>query len=168
MKKILLSLCLIILGLSPLLGFGIGVQGGGTLGSSIPGTNAMITFKPDNSNLIFGLGADFSREIALGVSADYWFRNDPLGDIVYWYLGLGIYGGLRTGETTQFAIAARLPIGLNLFVFENFLELYLEGAPAIGVGTQIPAFGVQIALGLRLWFPEYTGRPLRTLLVDED
>jgi len=163
MKKIILLLAFISLTIPSLLGFGIGVQGGGTIGASIPGTNAMITFKPDNSNLIFGLGANFEKDIALGVMADYWFRNDPLGDIVYWYLGLGIYGGLRTGNSTQFAVAARLPLGLNLFLFENFLELYLEGAPAIGVGTQIPAFGVQIALGFRLWFPEYSGRPLRSI-----
>jgi hypothetical protein len=166
MKTFFIVLCFTILSFSPLFGFGIGVQGGGTIGSSIPGTNAMITFKPDDSNLIFGLGADFRKNIALGISADYWFRNDPLGDIVYWYLGVGIYGGLRTGNATQFAIAARLPIGVNMFLFENFLELYLEGAPAVGVGTQIPAFGIQIALGFRLWFPEYRGRPLRSLVSD--
>ncbi|NCN05964.1 MAG: hypothetical protein GW949_10080 [Spirochaetales bacterium] len=161
MKKlpIIYLFVLLAIGSANLFGFGIGLSGGGTLGSGIPGTNLMLQFKPDESRFLFGLGADFQQDIALGVSADYWFRNDPLVDIIQWYLGAGLYGGLRTGSNPEFVIAGRLPIGLNMYLLDNFLELFLEAAPTVGVGTKIPAIGVQIGLGFRLWFPENTGFP---------
>ncbi|MGO9410855.1 MAG: hypothetical protein ACLQCB_08890 [Spirochaetia bacterium] len=107
--------------------------------------------------LYFGVGGVIEQNgSAFDFTMDYWFTHGRLSGILDYYVGIGGYLALGTGNMSSFALGARLPIGLQIWPVGNVLELFLEVAPAwipiSGSGTSPLTFEVQPALGFRLWF----------------
>lgn len=132
--------------------FAIGAQAGYPLGGAV-------TFKVQTVPCVFAL--DFSGNsdgMNLGLTADWWISNPTITGTWGYYYGLGLYAGLGLGgESFGFAAAPRLLIGTNVFCFDNFLELYLQGGwePTLyisdsGLGTDFLSFFAN--LGFRFWF----------------
>lgn len=113
---------------------------------AIPGTvqNIRLTFD----------GSDY---FSFSISDDWWVVQENITGKLDLYIGLGFYAGVTVvnNEDTDFSLGARLPIGLTMKPID-FIELFLEVAPAMGVGFEptiyFPSWNVQAALGLRLWF----------------
>jgi hypothetical protein len=111
---------------------------------AIPGTvqNVRLTFD----------GTDY---FSFSISDDWWVVQQNITGGLDFYIGLGFYTGITVADDVDFSLGARLPIGLS-YRPVNFLELFLEAAPAMGVGFKptiyFPSWNFQAALGMRLWF----------------
>ena len=68
------------------------------------------------------------------------------------YVGPGLYTVIGSNV---FDLGVRVPVGIHMYVIDP-LELFLEIAPALGVGLsggfEFPRFDVQGAVGFRFWF----------------
>ena len=72
-------------------------------------------------------------------------------------LGVGLYANMvfQSGSDNGFNGGVRVPIGFNVMLLQNVLEVYTHVAPSFGVDF-IPSIGFAkpffpIALGVRLW-----------------
>lgn len=159
MKKRLIAVLVLLLvaGTTSVFALGIGVQGGYTGGIA----DGALTIKPDGSNLIFAVNGYLgSNATWIGVAADDWIANKALAKPVNYFYGVGAAGGISFGGNTLSAgVYGRLVAGLNVYVLDNFLEIYLQGAwqPGVvialgnntGVDPVIANFPVNV--GLRFW-----------------
>jgi hypothetical protein len=134
-------------------GLAIGGEGALYLGSAggLP-LAAMLSFHAPELPLMFGVGVTTTP--AIGATADYWAAHGNLTSIFSWYFGVGAYLLVDLGSNASIAIGGRIPIGLQAWPFGQNLEIFLEGAPAVGVSLVPTAFDchLQAAIGLRYWF----------------
>lgn len=159
MKKRLIAVLVLLLVVSTasVFALGIGVQGGYTGGIA----DGALTIKPDGSDLIFAvngyLGSNYTW---VGVAADKWIANKSLAKPVNYFYGVGAAGGATLGgNTLSVGVYGRLVAGLNVYLLDDFLEFYLQGAwqPGItialggnsGIDPVIGNFPVNV--GLRFW-----------------
>lgn len=159
-KKIISVLSLLVLaGTTQLFAWGIGIQGGANIGGA---GGAAVTFKLDNTPLVFAADAGFaSGYTSLGLTADYWIQNpEIMGDSWghwNWFYGLGAAAGVGIGEDyVNFNVAPRALIGTNVTILDNFLEFYVQGAwqPTLYIGSN-SGFALvyfPISGGVRFWF----------------
>ncbi len=149
-KRILLLIIAIGVAASGLSALGIG----GAFSTGIVGNmpnSAMISLKLDKLPLLgFGFSIG-SGQTDIGLTADWWFYHEKVGGPFSVYIGAGGYGEYNNGT---FGLGARLPIGLQFFPLKP-LELFIEAAPraglALGNPIQFPVWGVQAAVGFRVW-----------------
>ncbi len=141
----------------------VGVQrllGTGLVAGSSPGLTVKIWTRPTNAfdlGVGFGLGnfACSERFNPCGtrnsVHADYlWQSGHVAHDHLSVHAGLGAriwFWNYGTG-TSDFQVAARAPVGLDLYIFRSF-EGYLEIAPSLAVRPS--ALFLEGALGARLY-----------------
>lgn len=141
----------------------VGVQrpiGVGLVAGSSPGLTIKIWTRPTNAldlGVGFGLGtfACSDRFNPCGernsVHADYlWQSGHTARDHLGLHAGLGTrvwFWDYGTG-TSDFQIAARAPVGLDLYIFRWF-EGYVEIAPSVAFGPS--TFFLEGALGARLY-----------------
>ncbi len=159
MRKVAVIACAILMivatGSFALGGNGLAIGGetainfGGTGGMPVGG---MLLIHLPDFPLMLGIGV--SSAPAVGLTADYWFAYGPTSGVIGWYVGFGAYMRLDL-DPNSFAVGARLPLGLQLWPLKaRHLELFIEGAPAVGVRFVPTAFDwhIQAAIGLRYWF----------------
>jgi hypothetical protein len=162
MKKIgLLLVFLVTLGASQSFGLGIGIAytpwfGLGDAATSSNG--AALTLKLDSTDFIFGVGFSAGPNATnMGLTADLWLANGRLIDFLNFYAGVGGYGQILIADTSYIDAGVRIPLGINAFLLNNTIELFLELAPAIGIGVggetlTFPSVNLQGAVGFRFWF----------------
>ncbi len=102
------------------------------------------------------LGFTGSDYINFAVSDDWWVIQRNLTGQLNYYIGMGFYAGFAIyGNETDFSLGGRVPLGLTIRPID-FMEFFLEVAPAIGLGFEpelyFPSWNTQAALGFRLWF----------------
>lgn len=159
-KKIISVLSLLVLaGTTQLFAWGIGVQGGASVGGA---GGAAVTFKLDESPLVFAVDASFySNYIGIGATADYWIQNPDIMDVSFgswkWYYGVGLAAGVGLGDNYfNFSVAPRALVGTNLFIMDNFLEFYTQLAyqPTLNIGDAggFALINFPIVGGVRFWF----------------
>ena len=108
-------------------------------------------------NIAFSFNEDYFN---FSLSDDWWVIQENIANDLDLYIGLGFYAGVARMESEgdsnwDFSLGGRVPVGLTMMPID-FLELFFEIAPAMGLGFEpeiyFPAWYVQGALGLRLWF----------------
>ena len=97
-----------------------------------------------------------SEYVDFAISDDWWVVQNNLTGILDFYIALGFNAGFSISDgSADFQLGGRFPLGLTTMPVD-FLELFLEVAPAIGLGFEpevyFPAWNIQGALGFRLWF----------------
>lgn len=157
MKKKVLLLVLVLLLLASVSTFAIGIGAAGTYGWSTDNGlyGGFLTLKLDDLPLLGIDVASGTNYLRIGATADWWQLNKNLSGMLNWYWGLGAYGRVTLADPVSFALGARLPIGLNMYILDP-LELFIEAAPSVGIGIGNSSvgldWGVQGALGFRFWF----------------
>ena len=156
MKKAIMIAALVVIGTASIFAFGIGVQGGASLGPAIGG-NAALTFKLDNNPWVFAVDGSFhTNRIAVGVTADMWIGTGKISKtpIGYFY-GWGLAGNIMLGDPLGLGVFARAVGGLNIYLLDNFIELYLQLAwqPGIQILPELDPVLVNfpVAAGIRFW-----------------
>jgi hypothetical protein len=91
------------------------------------------------------------KSSSFGGSVDYWIVNRPLTGIMYYYLGIGAFVGITSGNPSgKVNFGGRVPLGLQIFPLDP-LELFLEISPMI---TIIPTINwtAAVRFGFRVRF----------------
>jgi len=113
-------------------------QGGLRLGLEFGNPNAVLIIRPDPFD--FRIGYNFTEAGNLFLSADYRVLSGyRIVDVLHFFLGLGLYIQLHFLPTAV-DFGARIPFGLQIFLIEGVLELFLEVAPTVGFLPTIVAF----------------------------
>ena len=156
MKKLFSVLAvLFVLGTVDVFALGIGPQGGYTVNGSPSGA---LTLKIDGVPCVFAISAELGKYTSIGVTADWWIANPKIEQTWGYYYGLGLAGAFAvTGNTGGAFVGGRAVLGTNVFLINNFIELYLQGAwqPGVAIGgDQIKGVfdSFPINVGLRFWF----------------
>jgi hypothetical protein len=108
------------------------------LGLEFGNPNAVLIIRPEPFD--FKLGYNFAAPGYLFLSADYRIVNAyQLVDILHLFLGVGAYTNIYF-EPADFSLGARIPLGLQIFLVDNVVELFLEVAPTVGFVPALTAF----------------------------
>ncbi len=150
-KKFLTVLALLaVLSTSRVFALGIGAQGGYPLGGSF-------TFKVDKLPCVFAVDLfSVPNGLNVGVTADWWIANPKIEGTWGYFYGVGVGGNVFLGEPFAFNIGPRIVVGTNIFLFDKFLELYLQASyqPMLHIGNTFDFdwWGFGGAGGFRVWF----------------
>lgn len=137
---------------------GLGLQGGWVVGG---GAGANVTFKVESLPCVFAVDFGFpGGGISVGGTADWWIQNPTISDTWGWYYGVGAAASVTLGSNFGFGAYGRALVGTNIYLLDNFLELYIQAAwqPGIAIDTAsdkpiIPVlFAFPINGGFRVWF----------------
>ena len=157
-KKYLLLIGLILfINVSGAFAYGIGLQiDGDPYGG---GMGPAVTFKLDKYPIVFAASVDVTADyFSMGITGDWWLFNKPIDDSipVKWFLGYGFFGNIGMGDPFAFIAGGRLPVGLNAFFQNGFIEPFLQIAPSVGIkfapDFHFPEWFVPVSFGVRFWF----------------
>ncbi len=86
-------------------------------------------------------GTDFGSSY-IHVSGDYRFIDrQPLVEWLSFYVGAGAYMQIMTGSADDpFVLGGRLPVGLQAFLVDGKIEIFLEVVPTVKLLPTILAF----------------------------
>ena len=113
--------------------------------------NALLSVRLWPSPFQLGLGATFGSAPSFSLTGDWWLKaggisGSPLG----YYLAVG--GFVTLPEVT---FGARLPLGLQVWLVGDLLELFIEAVPYAGLDvapSTTGIYGVGLGAGFRFWF----------------
>ena len=89
----------------------------------------------------FKVGYDFGGNGWLFLSADYRILSGyQFIDFLYLFLGVGAYTQVFFQQTDALELGLRIPFGVQVFLVDNVIELFLEVAPTVGFLPTIQAF----------------------------
>ena len=89
----------------------------------------------------FKIGYDFGGNGWLFLSADYRIVSGyPVIDFLHLFLGVGAYTQIFFQQTDALELGLRIPFGVQVFLVDNVIELFLEVAPTVGFLPTIQAF----------------------------
>ena len=154
MKKLFTVLALLaVMGTAKIFAFGIGPQGGYTVNGTPSGA---LTFKVDSLPCVFAINIDIGEVTRAGLTADWWVANPTITGSWHWYYGAGLAGSVVVGENAgAIFVGGRVLVGTNVYLLNNFLELYLQLAwqPGILIHDGVhPTFNqFPLNVGLRFW-----------------
>ncbi len=158
-KVVALVLSFIVLGSAGAFAFGIGLQLNGNVENS-GAFGPAITFKLDSVPLVFALSYSIGDDTIIGLTGDYWAINKKLVNVgrtpLNWFFGVGFFATAVFADEFQFNGGVRVPVGLNMFVVDGFIEPFIMVAPSFGL-QMVPSIATTdvtfpIAAGFRLWF----------------
>ncbi|MDR1903542.1 MAG: hypothetical protein LBQ88_14855 [Treponema sp.] len=138
-------------------GLGIGIVGRANVGYHLgfgPGLSLKVSSLPVYWGVNLSIGDGYFN---VGVTGDYYFYDKSLVPEIFmgWFLGVGGYGNLYISDGfLGLQAGARVPIGLNWLLLNNFLEIFIDVAPSLGFQTFDPYFpdwGFPFEIGLRVW-----------------
>jgi len=108
------------------------------LGLEFGNPNAVIIIRP--APFDFKIGYNFAAPGYLFFSADYRIVNAyQVVDFLHFFLGVGAYTNIYF-EPADFSLGARIPVGLQVFLVDNVVELFLEVVPTVGFLPALTAF----------------------------
>lgn len=157
-KKILIvAALLMVVCVGGAFAWGIGIQGGG---GYPPYGSLALTFKLDSVPFVFATNFTFDSGFGIGLTGDYWFLNDNIVGPLNWFLGAGFGVSMGFQDPFSFGLEARLPVGLNMYFLDGFIEPYIQAVPSVRlrilpeIGKEFPKdfLGFAGNIGIRFWF----------------
>ena len=89
----------------------------------------------------FKIGYDLQDNGWLFLSADYRIVSGyQLVDFLHFFLGVGAYTQIYFQQSDALELGLRIPFGLQAFLIDSKVELFLEVAPTVGFLPTIQAF----------------------------
>lgn len=105
-------------------------KGGLRLGLEFGNPNAVLIIRP--SPFDFKIGYNFAGDEYLFLSADYRIVSGyQIVDFLHFFMAVGAYTNIEF-DPGKFSLGARIPVGLQVFLIDNVLELFLEIALTVG------------------------------------
>jgi hypothetical protein len=113
-------------------------KGGLRLGLEFGNPSAVLIIRP--APFDFKVGYNFAGNEYLFLSADYRIISGyQLVDVLHFFLGVGAYTLIQF-DSSDFNLGARIPVGLQVFLVDNVVELFLEIVPTVGFVPALEAF----------------------------
>ncbi|UCF98200.1 MAG: DUF3996 domain-containing protein [Spirochaetaceae bacterium] len=101
---------------------------------------AVLIIRPAPFDIKIGYSFDANNPW-LFLSGDYRIISGyQLIDFLHLFLGVGAYVQLPFDQMENFELGLRIPVGLQVFLIDNVVELFLEVAPTVGFLPSIQAF----------------------------
>jgi hypothetical protein len=101
---------------------------------------AVLIIRPAPFDFKIGYSFD-SNDPWLFLSADYRVVSGyQLIDFLHLFLGVGAYTQIYFQEADALELGLRIPVGLQAFLVDNVIEIFLEVAPTVGFLPTIQAF----------------------------
>jgi len=114
-------------------------MGGLRLGLEFGDPIAVLIIRP--APFDFKIGYDFGGNGWLFLSADYRIVSGyQVIDFLHLFLGVGAYTQIYFEQAGDLELGLRIPIGLQVFLVDSVIELFLEVAPTVGFMPTIQAF----------------------------
>lgn len=110
-------------------------------------SNALLSLRA--WSMPFQLGLGFAPGPSFSVTGDWWLKAGPIsGSPLGYYFAVG--GFVTLPDLT---LGARVPIGLQIWLFGDLFELFLEAVPYAGLylPSMGPMYGVGVGAGFRFW-----------------
>lgn len=137
----------------------VSAAGGGSLrlGLEFGDPIAVLIIRP--APFDFKIGYDLQDNGWLFLSADYRIVSGyQLIDFVHLFLGVGGYTQIYFQQSDSLELGLRIPFGLQVFLIDNVVELFLEVAPTVGFLPTIQAFPRwQGYFGFTILIPKFRG-----------
>ncbi len=139
-------------------GHSLGLELGTSFASGGMSGGPALTFRIDGVPLVFAASLRVSDEgSSIGLAADKWFFNDdlPLDVPVKWYVGVGGYVHIGSDSSDDLLLSSgiRVPVGLNAYFKDGFIEPFIQVAPSLGIrfspSLEIPEWFVPFSVGVR-------------------
>jgi hypothetical protein len=109
------------------------------LGLEFGNPTAVIIIRP--APFDFKIGYNFQDNGWLFLSADYRIVSGyQVIDFLHLFLGIGAYTQIGFQQGDALELGLRIPVGLQVFLIDNVLEIFLEVAPTVGFLPQIEPF----------------------------
>jgi hypothetical protein len=113
--------------------------------------NALLSLRAWPAPFQLGLGATFGSAPSFSITGDWWLKaggisGSPLG----YYVAVGGFVTLP-----DFTFGVRIPLGLQLWLIGDLLELFIEAVPYAGLDltpSTVGIYGVGLGAGFRFWF----------------
>jgi len=103
-------------------------KGGLRLGLEFGYPSAVLIIRP--APFDFKVGYNFAADEYLFFSADYRIVSGyQVVDFLHFFLSVGAYTIIKPDD---FSLGARIPVGLQVFLIDNVLELFMEIALTVG------------------------------------
>jgi len=113
--------------------------------------NALLSLRLWPAPFQLGVGATFGSAPSFSITGDWWLKAGAIsGSPLGYYLAVG---GFVTLPDVSFG--ARIPLGLQLWLIGDLLELFLEAVPYAGLDimpSTMGIYGVGLGVGFRFWF----------------
>jgi hypothetical protein len=112
--------------------------------------NALLTLRAWPAPFQLGVGATFGTAPSFSITGDWWMKAGSIsGSPLGYYLAVG---GFVTLPDVTFG--ARVPLGLQLWLLGDLLELFIEAVPYAGLDitpSTVGIYGVGLGAGFRFW-----------------
>ncbi len=130
-KSLKVAIVLVILLALAAAGASAKSKGGLRLGLEFGNPDAVLIIRP--APFDFKIGYDFEAgNEYLFLSADYRIISGyQLVDFLHFFMGVGAYTNIHF-DPGDFNLGGRIPVGLQVFLIDNVLELFLEVALTVG------------------------------------
>jgi len=133
--------------------------GGMRLGLEFGNPNAVAIIRVNPFDFKIGYNfmslANGGDDIFFHISGDYRIVQMPLIDFLNIYLCAGLYAQIYTAGEGDFRFGARIPVGLNVFLLKNVVELFVEVVPTVRFLPDINWDGFQGYLGFTIAVPKF-------------
>jgi len=140
--------------------FGLGAQFNFSAGGLFAPGAALLISPGDKTHMAINWYLDLDKVNIIGLTLDVCPLRLPLSTFkagtFNFTLGVGLFANLMFADDRTFNGGLRIPVGLNLLVGKNILELFTHVAPSFGLHF-LPSLKLSdpffpIAIGARLWF----------------
>jgi hypothetical protein len=129
-KSVKVAVVLVVLLALAAVGASAKSKGGLRLGLEFGNPSAVLIIRP--APFDFKIGYNFAGNEYLFLSADYRIISGyQLVDFLHFFMGVGVYTNIQF-DPGDFNLGARIPVGLQVFLIDNVLELFLEVALTVG------------------------------------
>lgn len=111
--------------------------------------NALLSLRAWPMPFQLGVGATFGSAPSFSITGDWWLKTGTIsGSPLGYYIGVGGFVSLP-----NVTFGARVPIGLQLWLLGDLLELFIEAVPYAGliVSPTNGTYGVGMGAGFRFW-----------------
>jgi hypothetical protein len=138
---------------------GIGAQFNGRA-SDVFSPGVALSLSPGKSTHL-AVNWYFGSKTTVGLTADLWLFNPRIASFgagsLNLFLGGGLYANMLIGSNSfDFKGGVRFPLGMNIKLAKDVFEIYVQGAPSIGLqfypSLGVDKFFVPFAVGARIWF----------------
>jgi len=159
LKVLVLSFILCVTALPRLHAFGLGAQANFSAGDIFAPGAALLISPSDMTHLAVNWYINRDKVNIVGLTLDIVpltlpFTTFGAGSFNF-ILGAGLFGNLTFDDKARFDGGLRIPVGVNLLLGKNVLEIFATVAPSFGIHF-LPSLGLSdpffpVALGVRLW-----------------